>query len=855
MRDDREKYSAFPIIPQLSSPSIVMSEITENIQMKQGEDAPLQTAVQETGPQAQAVPFEISVLPLQQTTLFPETIVPLAVGRPRSMAAVESALATEEKLLACISVRTENVTGADATSNDLYTVGTLVMIKRMMRDEETMQLIVQGTERIKVLEWTQEQPFLRARVQILPDLKTEDPEEVEAIKRNVQGLIQQALAMLPQVPPEVRASVMAANDPVRLAYFLASVLNLGVEQEQKMLEADTVDALLRLAHTLLAREVEIMQIRSKIATEAQVEMDKAQRDYILRQQMKAIQKELGDDEGGERAEAEMMRERLEAADLPEDVRKEAERELKRMEKLPAAAPDYHVIRTYLEYVLELPWKKSTEDKLDLKEARRILDEDHYGLEDIKERILEFLAVIKLRPEAKSPILCFVGPPGVGKTSLGRSIARALGRSFERMSLGGVRDEAELRGHRRTYIGAMPGRIIQALRRAGVNNPVMMLDEIDKLGNDYRGDPSAALLEILDPQQNNSFRDHYLDLPFDLSKVFFIATANQLGPIPAPLRDRMEIIRLAGYSDQEKLHIARQYLVPRQVQENGLDMERFTITDAALQLIAARYTREAGVRQMERTIGSIVRKAALKIAQNEAERVTVDAGDIKEYLGAPRFYPEEARKELPTGVATGMAWTEMGGEVLFIEATLLPGGSGLTITGQLGEVMQESARAARSYLWAHATDFGIDPEMFKGCGVHLHVPAGAIPKDGPSAGVTITSALASLYTGRRVRSDTAMTGEITLSGLVFPVGGIKEKVMSAHRAGIRRVIIPARNEGDLEDIPEDVRGELEIVLVARINEVLEAALERLVANPPPPPPPAIEGAQRPSEPEPMRVREA
>ncbi|MDT4895982.1 MAG: ATP-dependent Lon protease [Acidobacteriota bacterium] len=831
--------------------------MSENIQTQQAANDSEQAVSQESSVHTQGEPFEISVLPLQQTTLFPETVVPLAVGRARSMAAVESALSTAEKLLACISINKENVTGADATPADLYSVGTLVMIKRMMRDGETMQLIVQGTERIRVLEWTQEQPYLRARVEILPDLKTEDPEEVEAIKRNMQAMIQQALAMLPQVPPEVRAAVMSANDPVRLAYFLASVLDLGVEQEQKMLEANTADELLRLAHGLLAREVEIMEIRSKIATEAQTEMNKAQRDYILRQQLKAIQKELGDDEGGERAEADMMRERLETADLPEEVRKEAERELKRMEKLPSAAPDYHVIRTYLEYVLELPWKKSTEDKLDLKEARRILDEDHYGLEDIKERILEFLAVIKLKPEAKSPILCFVGPPGVGKTSLGRSVARALGREFERMSLGGMRDEAELRGHRRTYIGAMPGRIIQSIRRAGVNNPVMMLDEIDKLGNDYRGDPSAALLEILDPQQNNSFRDHYLDLPFDLSRVFFIATANQLGPIPAPLRDRMEVIRLAGYSDQEKLHIARQYLVPRQIQENGLSDELFTITDAALQLIAARYTREAGVRQMERTIGGIVRKAALKIAQGEAEKLTVDAPDIKEYLGAPKFYPEEARKELPAGVATGMAWTEMGGEVLFIEATLLPGGSGLTITGQLGEVMQESARAARSYLWSHATEFGIDPEMFKGYGVHLHVPAGAIPKDGPSAGVTITSALASLYTGRRVRPDTAMTGEITLSGLVFPVGGVKEKVLSAYRAGVRRIILPARNEGDLEDIPEDVRRELEIIPVSRIGEVLEAALERLVANPPPPPLPATDAASgtRRTEPEAIRVREA
>ncbi|HEX8709655.1 MAG TPA: endopeptidase La [Pyrinomonadaceae bacterium] len=807
----------------------------------------------------QRVPFEISILPLQNTTLFPETVIPLAVGRMRSIAAVEAALETEEKLLGCISARAEETTGADATPSGLYQVGTLVMIKRMMRDEGSMNMIVQGTDRIKVLEWVREDPHLRARVEILPDVKTVDAEEVEALKRNVQQLIQQALAMLPQVPAEVRSAVVAASDPIRLAYFLASILNLGVEQEQKMLEADTTDELLRLAYGYLARELEIMQIRTKIASEAQSEMDKAQRDYILRQQMKAIQKELGDDEGGERAEAEMLRERLETTDLPDDVRKEAERELKRMERLPAAAPDYHVIRTYLEYVLELPWRKATADKLDLKEARRILDEDHYGLEDIKERILEHLAVIKLRPEAKSPMLCFVGPPGVGKTSLGRSIARALGRQFERLSLGGVRDEAELRGHRRTYIGAMPGRIVQSIRRAGVNNPVMMLDEIDKLGADYRGDPAAALLEILDPQQNNTFRDHYLDLPFDVSKVFFIATANQLGPIPAPLRDRMEVIRLAGYSDQEKLHIARQYLVPRQIQENGLDEARFSITDAALQLIAARYTREAGVRQMERTVGQVVRKAALRIAQGEVTVVAVDAPDIKEYLGAPRFFPEEARKELPTGVATGMAWTEMGGEVLFIEATLLPGGSGLTITGQLGEVMQESARAARSYLWAHGAEFGIDPEMFKGYGVHLHVPAGAIPKDGPSAGVTITAALASLYTGRRVRPDTSMTGEITLSGLVFPVGGIKEKVLAAYRAGVRRIVLPARNEPDTEEIPEDVRKELEIIPVTRISEAIEATLEVVVSSPPPLPKPpaeaAPERANRQPEAEPLRVREA
>ena len=805
-------------------------------------------------------PFEIAVLALQNTTLFPETVVPLSVGRTRSVAAVEAALSTEEKLLGCITVRPEITLGPqDARPADLYEVGTLAMIKRMERIGETVHIIAQGSDRIKVISWKQEEPYLRAVVQILPSVQTKDTEEVEATKRNVQSMVQQALALLPGIPPEVRVAILGSVEPVRLAYFLGSILNLGVEQEQKMLEADSADELLRLAHGYLARELEIIQLRSKIATEAQSEMDKAQRDYVLRQQMKAIQKELGEDESGEQAEADMLRERLAKADLPDEVRTEAERELKRLEKLPAAAPDYHVIRTYLEYVLELPWRKSSEDKLDLNEARKILDEDHYGLEDVKERILEFLAVIKLRPDTKSPILCFAGPPGVGKTSLGRSIARALGRQFERMSLGGMRDEAELRGHRRTYIGSMPGRIIQSLRRAGVNNPVLMLDEIDKLGNDYRGDPSSALLEILDPQQNNTFRDHYLDLPFDLSRVFFIATANQLGPIPAPLRDRMEVINLPGYSDMEKLQIAKRYLIPRQTAENGLKSGQLMITDAAVELIAARYTREAGVRQIERTIGSIARKVALKVAQGEAETVTVDAADLHDYLGAPRFYPEQARKELPAGVATGMAWTEMGGEVLFIEATLLPGGRGLTITGQLGEVMQESARAAQSYLWSHANEFGINPEMFKDYGVHLHVPAGAIPKDGPSAGVTITAALASLYTGRRVRPDTAMTGEITLSGLVFPVGGLKEKILAAHRAGIRRIMLPARNEADIEDLPDDVRKELQIVFVARISEVIDAALEVLVANPPPPLPAGaqrdVTGRQTEATLEPIAVRQA
>ena len=777
--------------------------------------------------------LEIAVLPLQNTTLFPDTVVPLAVGRERSTRAVESALATEEKLIACVTTKSENVTGDDATPSDLYTIGTVVNIKRMMRNEGVMQLIVQGMDRFEVVEWTGEQPYLKAKIQIMPELRRVDDEEIEALRRNIQGMIQEALALLPNVPPEIRMAVMSQEDPVQLAYFLASVLDLGTETEQKMLESSTVDGLLTLTHAALAREVEIMQIRSKIASEAQHEMDKSQRDYVLRQQMKAIQKELGDDESGEQAEAEQLRERLEKADLPDDVRKEADRELKRMEQLPQSAPDYHVIRTYIEYILELPWRRSSEEKLDLHEARKVLDEDHYGLEDIKERILESLAVVKLRPDSKSPIILFVGPPGVGKTSLGRSIARALGREFDRLSLGGMRDEAELRGHRRTYIGAMPGRIIQSLRRVGVNNPVLMLDEIDKLGNDFRGDPASALLEILDPAQNNTFRDNYIDLPFDLSKVFFIATANQLQPIPMPLRDRMEIIQLGGYSDREKLGIARQYLIPRQIKENGLTDDQLEISDDAINLLTSRYTREAGVRQLERTVGNLARKVALKVAEGLTEKVSITAEEVKGYLGPPRVYPEEARKELPPGVATGMAWTEMGGEVLFIEATLLPGGGGLTLTGQLGDVMKESAQAARSYLWSHASELGIDPEIIKQNGVHIHVPAGAIPKDGPSAGVTMASALASLYTGRKVRTDTAMTGEITLSGLVFPVGGVKEKVLAAHRAGIRRIILPDRNEADIEEIPDDVRKELEVFPATRISDVLNAALESGPADAPKP----------------------
>jgi ATP-dependent Lon protease len=647
--------------------------------------------------------------------------------------------------------------------------------------------------------------------------------EIEALHRNIIGLIRKSLSLLPNIPEGVAAAFISEEDPMVLAYRLGTLLNLEVEKQQALLEANTRYEILRLTNTYLTREVEILEVRRRVAGEAQAEMDKAQREYILRQQLRAIQKELGEQEP-EQAEVNLLRERLDAANLPDDVRKEAERELHRMERLPAAAPDYHVIRTYLEWILELPWRKSTEDNLDLNHAEQVLNEDHYDLEEVKDRILEFLAVLKLKPEAKSPIVCFVGPPGVGKTSLGQSIARSLGRKFERMSLGGVRDEAELRGHRRTYVGAMPGRIIQALRRAGTSNPLLMLDEVDKLGADFRGDPASALLEVLDPQQNHTFRDHYLDLPFDLSRTFFICTANTLATVPPALRDRMEVINLPGYSEEEKLEIAKRYLVPRQIDENGLKDGQLIFSDEILKRIIGRYTREAGVRQLERSIGKIARKVAKRIAQGKAESVEIQSTDLKEYLGVEKFFSENARQSMPAGVATAMAWTEAGGELLFVEATLLPGGKGLTLTGQLGEVMQESARAAQSYIWSHARELKIEPKAFEKNGVHLHVPSGATPKDGPSAGVAMVAALTSLYTNRPVRPDTAMTGEITLSGSVLPIGGFKEKVLAARRAGIKRIIVPKHNMQDLEGLQPEVRADIEFISVETIGELLERIFE-------------------------------
>jgi ATP-dependent Lon protease len=769
----------------------------------------------------------LPVLPIKHAVLFPSMLMPLNVGRPSSIAAIEAALASEEKEIVVVAQRDAAVDSPSLT--DLYSIGTKAVIKKMARRADgLLEVVLLGVERVVLLKLEQDGAYQKARIKPLP-LPQEKSTEIEALRREVGELAVRALALTqPQAADRLSQLITDAKDSLRLVYTLAPMFSLELETEQALLEAPTVADCLRLMHSYLAQELQVLELRSKIANEAQTEMSREQREYLLRQQLRAIQKELGG-ENPEQSEVALLRERLEKADLPEEVRKEAERELGRLEKLPPAAPDYHVTRTYLEFLLELPWKKSTEDGLDISRARQILDEDHYDLREVKERILEHLGVLKLNPTAKSPILCFVGPPGVGKTSLGQSIARALSRKFERFSLGGLHDEAELRGHRRTYIGAMPGRIIQAIRRAGVNNPVLMLDEVDKLGRDFRGDPAAALLEILDPEQNRTFRDNYLDLPFDLSKVFFITTGNALDTIPQPLLDRMELLRLAGYSEEEKIEIARRYLIPRQLKETGLKPEDCVIIEDALRSIIALYTREAGVRQLERTIGRIARKVALRHAEGHTEPVTVTREDLTTWLGPRRFSLEQTRRQLPPGVATGLAWTETGGDVLYVEATLLPNGRGMTLTGQLGEVMQESARAAQSYVWSHAEELGIDGTKFRRYGVHIHVPAGAIPKDGPSAGVTMATALASVYTRYAVRVDTAMTGEITLTGLVLPVGGIKEKVLAARRVGIKRVILPRENQKDLSELPEDVAKEMEFIFADKIEDVLSTAIPQLAEH--------------------------
>lgn len=766
-------------------------------------------------------PAGLPVLPLKNTVLFPFLFLPLGVGRLNSVAAVEAAVATEEKSIIVVAQRSAD--DDRLIPEAFYTIGTRAVIKKMNRGDENMEILVQGVERVRLTAFVQTEPFLKAQIERLP-LPTDIDTEVEALQRAVLEAAGRVidLAQPPQGPVSIQQMLANTPDPLRLTYLLGSMLSLDVAKEQAILEAPTRLEALRLIHEYLTHEAQILEVRRQITSQAQSEISKEQRQYVLRQQLREIQDELGE-KAPEQADADALRERLAQADLPENVRKEAERELGRMERLPAQAPDYQVTRTYLELIVELPWNKFSVDNLDLVHARNILDEDHYGLEDVKERILEHLAVLKLNPTAKAPILCFVGPPGVGKTSLGQSIAKSLGRNFERLSLGGMHDESELRGHRRTYIGAMPGRLIQAIRRAAVSNPMIMLDEVDKLGRDFRGDPSSALLEILDPAQNHTFRDNYLDLPYDLSKVFFIATANSLDPLPRPLLDRLEVLRLSGYTEDEKLQIAKRYLYPRQLKEIGLTLEQVEMPDEGIVKLIRSYTREAGCRQLERTIGRLLRKLALKVARGETNRIVIAPELISELLGPEYFMPEDARQILTPGVATGMAWTETGGEVLYVETTLLPGSSEFRLTGQLGEVMQESARAAQSFVVSHAEELGIDRAKMKEAGIHVHVPAGAVPKDGPSAGVALVTALTSLYTGRPARSDTAMTGEITLTGLVLPIGGVKEKILGARRAGIKRVILPKANAKDLRDLPASIRDDTEVVLASKISEVLSAAL--------------------------------
>jgi ATP-dependent Lon protease len=770
------------------------------------------------------LPAALPVLPLREMVAYPDTLTPLAVGRERSKTLIDEVL-SGERLLVLVASRDPEV--EDPSPDQLYGVGVAGVVARMLKmPDGTIRVLVQATERVRINEYVSEEPYLVARIEGVPD-QLAPSTELEALTQNVQRTFSEIIEQIPYLPEELQLAVTNLDDPSALSHLIAGALRIPVAEKQELLEEVDVARRLRRLSEILARELEVIQLGSRIQSEVQSEIEKGQREFYLREQLKAIQRELGEDDP-EQAELGELRARVEEAELPEHARRAADRELARLERLPSAAAEYGVIRTYLEWLVDLPWGDRTEDNLDLKHAREVLDADHYDLERVKDRILEYLAVRSLNPESHGPILCFVGPPGVGKTSLGKSIARALGRQFERISVGGVRDEAEIRGHRRTYIGALPGTIIRALRDAGSRNPVFMIDEIDKMGADFRGDPSSAMLEVLDPAQNDSFRDHYLDLPFDLSEVLFIATANNLDTIPGPLLDRMEVIQLAGYTIDEKVHIAKRYLVPRQIEENGLKGAGISFTDAALRAIAEEYTREAGVRQLEREIGNVCRKLAREIAESDGRkpgRISISGKRARELLGRRKVFSETRRRTKDPGVATGLAWTPVGGEVLFVEATAMPGSGRLTITGQLGDVMRESAQAALTWVRAHAREYVIDlpDDWFSEHDIHIHVPAGAVPKDGPSAGVAMATALASLVTGQPVSSDVAMTGEITLTGQVLPVGGLKEKALAAQRLGIKRVIVPDRNEGEILEIPEHERAELEFMYVDRIEKALETAI--------------------------------
>jgi ATP-dependent Lon protease len=779
-----------------------------------------------TAPDDLELPSALPVLPLKETVVFPDSATPLAIGQERSIKLIDEVVA-RDRLLALVTVKSEDV--EQPGWDDLYGVGTAAIVHKLIKvPDGTLRILVQGVERIQLEGRLQDDPYLIGEFEQMPDVAEETP-ELEALTRNVQMLYGRIVALVPYLPAELELAAANVDDPSALSYLVASTLRLKTEEKQQLLEQANVEARLRELSRILNRELEVFELGTKIQSQVQSEMEKGQREFFLRQQLKAIQEELGEGDP-EQAEIRELRERIDSADLPEETRKAVDRELARLDRLPTAAAEYGVIRTYIDWILSLPWSQTTEDNLDLPHAREVLDEDHFDLEKVKDRIIEYLAVAKLRGDVSGSILCFVGPPGVGKTSLGQSIARALERKYTRISVGGVRDESEIRGHRRTYIGAMPGTIIRALRDAESGNPVFLIDEIDKMGSDFRGDPASAMLEVLDPEQHSTFRDHYLDLPFDLSKVLFICTANQLETIPGPLLDRMDVIHLSGYTEDEKLGIAKRYLVPKQLEAHGLSAEQVTFTEGALRTVIREYTREAGVRNLERQIAAVCRKAARRVAEGKARGSTrIDERRARSSLGPRRFSGEVRKRTEDPGVATGLAVTAVGGDVLFIEATAYPGRGRLKVTGQLGEVMQESAEAALSWVRSHADQVGIDPEWFSEHDIHVHVPAGAVPKDGPSAGITMVTAIVSLVTGRSVSDDVAMTGEVTLTGQVLPIGGVREKVLAAQRAGVSTVVLPSENEPDLEDLPAETRKGLEFVLAEHVDEVLETALDGAVPS--------------------------
>ena len=786
------------------------------------EAAAPETGEHEGGPSAQAVPDVLPVLPVRDVVIFNYMILPLFIGREKSVRAVDAALQNGRHLLVCAQ---KEESTEDPRPEDLYQVGTVVQVMRMLKmPDSRVKILVQGVSRAKVEAFSRVEPYLEARITTLSERTAVTDATVEALLRSVREQSEKVLTLRGLSSPDVLAVLQGVDDPGRLADLIAANMRVKTAEAQRILETEDPIERLMLVNTQLQREVEVATVQARIQSSAREGMDKAQKDYFLREQLKAIRNELGDKDEDAEEDLENLRKALDKAGLPKDVRKEADKQLRRLAGMHADSSEANVARTYLDWLVELPWKKLSRDRLDIAHAKEILDADHCGLDKVKDRILEFLSVRKLNPQSKGPILCFAGPPGVGKTSLGRSIARAMGRKFQRLSLGGMHDEAEIRGHRRTYIGAMPGRIIQALKQAGTRNPVMVLDEVDKIGTDFRGDPSSALLEVLDPEQNYTFSDHYLNVPFDLSKGMFICTANHLDTIPAPLRDRMEVISLPGYTLQEKTEIARKHLLPKKVEENGLEEKDVVVSDAALVKVVREYTREAGLRNLERELSSICRKLARRKAEGEDGPFKVGVADVEKLLGAPRFIEDEKEKTLLPGMALGLAWTPAGGEVLTVEATVMKGKGGLTLTGQLGDVMKESAQAALSYIRSRADELGVDPGFITKHDIHVHVPAGATPKDGPSAGVTLTTALISALSGRRVRADLCMTGEITLQGRVLPVGGIKEKILAGVARGLKHVVIPYQNVKDLEDVPKDLLKRISVHPVHHYDELPSLVFE-------------------------------